>query len=384
MTLKVAIVAGEASGDLLGAGLMAALKREEDCQFEGICGPAMMAQGGIARYPLDRLAVTGITEVAGRVPDILRMRRDLLRHFRKLRPDCLIGIDAPDFTLALERAMKRDGIPVVHYVSPTVWAWRRYRVRTVARSADLLLTLLPFEPPYYEGHMPAVYVGHPLADQIAESPGTAEAREQLRMEEDGLVIALLPGSRENELKAHAPLFVRTAMRLAMRYPQCRFIAPFVNRATRVLFEEAMRAEGAFDLPLVRMHGHAAQAMAAADIVIVASGTAALEAALVGRPMIVTYRVSPFSYHLARRFIRLDYYSLPNHLIGAPVVPELIQNKATPDHLVAAAERLIENPGARAEMVAAFAGIRRDLRRNANQTAARAILDLVARRRAGAA
>ncbi len=383
MGLKVGIVAGEASGDVLGAGLMAALRREEDCQFEGICGPAMAAEGGISRYPMERLAVTGIAEVIGRIPEIVRMRRDLIRHFRARRPDCVIGIDAPDFTLALERALKRDGIPVVHYVSPTVWAWRRYRVRTVARSADLLLALLPFEPPYYEGHMRALYVGHPLADRIREDPTPVRARQQLRMDEEGLVIALLPGSRENELKAHGQLFVRTAMRLAMRYPQCRFVVPFASRKTRMIFEDAIREEGAYDLPLMRVHGHAAQAMAASDIVIVASGTAALEAALVGRPMIVTYRTSSLSYHLLRGLVRLDYYSLPNHLLGAPLVPELIQQKATPDHLVAAAERLIESPSARGEMVAAFTRIREELRRNADQTAARAVLDLIAQKRAGA-
>lgn len=376
MNLRFGIVAGEASGDLLGAGLMAALKARVPCSFEGICGPAMIGQGGVSRYPMESLAVMGISEVVGHLPRLLRTRRDLIRYFSDTRPDCVIGIDAPDFTLALERALKKQGIPVVHYVSPTVWAWRRGRVKTVAKSADLLLTLFPFEPPYYAGKMEALFVGHPLADAIGSSTDTTRARNELHLDADGLVIALLPGSRESELKAHAELFVKTAMRLTLRYPGCRFIAPFVNRETRAIFDAALTAHRAFDLPITRLHGHARLAMAAADIVLVASGTAALEAALIGRPMVVVYRLSGLSYRLIKTLSHLDYYSLPNHLVGRRLVPELIQKQATPDRLVRSAEHLIEDPGARLEMARELGQIREVLRRGANGRAAEAVLDLI--------
>jgi len=376
MALRLGVVAGEASGDLLGAGLMAAMKARTPCTFEGICGPAMIAEGGLSRYPMEALSVMGISEVMGRLPTLIRMRRDLIRYFRKTRPDCVIGIDSPDFTLALERALKKDGIPVVHYVSPTVWAWRRYRVRTVARSADLLLTLFPFEPRYYEGHMDATFVGHPLADMIVPEPGTQRARTQLNLETRGPVIALLPGSRVSELKAHAELFVRTAARLALRYPHCRFIAPFVNRETRAVFDEALNKHAAADLPITRLHGHARLAMAAADIVLLASGTAALEAALIGRPMIIVYRLSAVSYRLIRSLSRLKYYSLPNHLLGRALVPELIQSNATVDALVAHAARLMDCAEQRAEMGQAFATLQGLLKRDANAQAANAVLQLI--------
>jgi len=376
MSLRFGIVAGEASGDILGAGLMAGLKARVACSFEGICGPAMIAQGGLSRYPMENLAVMGISEVLGRLPALVRMRRELIRYFRKTRPDCVIGIDSPDFTLALERALKKDGIPVVHYVSPTVWAWRRYRVRTVAHSADLLLALFPFEPPYYAGKVNATFVGHPLADMIEPAPDTQSARTELRLETKDLVIALLPGSRESELKSHADMFVKTAMRLALRYPRCQFVAPFVNRKTRAIFDQALTDNKAFDLPITRLHGHARLAMAASDLVLVASGTAALEAALIGRPMVVTYRLSPFSYRLMRSLSRLSYFSLPNHLIGRALVPELIQRGATADRLVACAERLIADPDARKQMVSAFGQIRETLRQGANGRAADAVLNLI--------
>lgn len=376
MGLRFGIVAGEASGDLLGAGLMAALKDRVPCSFEGICGPAMIGQGGLSRYPMESLSVMGISEVLGHLPRLLRMRRELIQYFSATRPDCVIGIDAPDFTLPLECALKKQGIPVVHYVSPTVWAWRRGRVKTVAKSADLLLTLFPFEPPYYTGKMEALFVGHPLADAIESRNDTATARNELCLEADGLVIALLPGSRESELKAHAELFVKTAMRLALRYPGCRFIVPFVNRETRAVFDDALTAHRAFDLPITRLHGHARLAMAAADIVLVASGTAALEAALIGRPMIVVYRLSGLSYRLIKTLSRLDYYSLPNHLVGHRLVPELIQEQATPDRLVRDAERLIEDAGSRLEMTRELGTIREALRRGANARAAEAVLGLI--------
>ncbi|HUW98390.1 MAG TPA: lipid-A-disaccharide synthase [Acidiferrobacter sp.] len=379
MSLRFGIVAGEASGDLLGAGLMASMRARVACSFEGICGPAMIALGGLSRYPMEALSVMGISEVVGRLPALIRIRRELIRYFRETRPDCVIGIDSPDFTLALERALKADGIPVVHYVSPTVWAWRRYRVRTVARSADLLLTLFPFEPAYYAGKMNAIFVGHPLADMVKAAPDTQAARTELRLETKNLVIALLPGSRESELKAHAEMFVRTAMRLALRYPGCQFIAPFVNRQTRDIFERVLTEQKAFDLPITRLHGHARLAMAASDIVLCASGTAALEAALVGRPMVVTYRLSGLSYWLMRSLSHLDYYSLPNHLAGRALVPELIQRDATADQLVKCAEQLIEDPDRRTEMVAAFGRIRETLRQGANDRAAGAVLNLIGAR-----
>lgn len=376
MGLRIGIVAGETSGDALGAGLMAALKTLTAVEFDGICGPLMIGQGGLSRYPMETLAVTGISEVAGRLPAILRMRRELIRHFLDTRPHCVVGIDAPDFTLPLERALKAHGIPVVHYVSPTVWAWRRYRVRTVARCADRLLTLFPFEARYYAGRIPVTYVGHPLADAIVPASTTGPARQELHINGPGPVIALLPGSRENELRAHAELFVRTALRLLLRYPRAQFVVPFVNRRTRAIFDETLNAQQAFDLPIIRLHGHAHKAMAAADLVIVASGTAALEAALAGRPMIVTYRLSAVTYRLVRALSHVDYYSLPNHLLGTAVVPELLQYDATPDRLVAAAETLLDDPARCLAMVGAFAGLRHSLQQGAHVRAAQAVLDMI--------
>ncbi|RCN59554.1 lipid-A-disaccharide synthase [Acidiferrobacter thiooxydans] len=374
--MRVGIVAGEVSGDMLGAGLMKAMKAVTPCTFEGICGPAMTAEGGLSQFPMEALSVMGISEVAGRLRDLLRIRRDLIAYFRRTRPDVVIGIDAPDFTLALERALRRDGIRTVHYVSPTVWAWRRYRVRTVAASTDRLLTLFPFEPEYYAGRADAVFVGHPLADAIEAQPSPDKARDELRLDGRGPVIALLPGSRVTELRAHARLFVKTAQRLALRYPDSRFVAPFVNRETLALFDKTLTELQAFDLPITRLHGHARQAMAAADVVLLASGTAALEAALVGRPMVVVHRLSPITYGLARLLLQVPYVSLPNLLLGRGVVPELLQHAATADGLVRAAEGLLENPGRRAEMTAAFVELRAHLGCGASERAAAAVLELV--------
>ncbi|UEO00948.1 lipid-A-disaccharide synthase [Acidiferrobacter thiooxydans] len=376
MAVRVGIVAGEVSGDMLGAGLMKAMKAVTPCTFEGICGPAMTAEGGLSQFPMEALSVMGISEVAGRLRDLLRIRRDLIAYFRRTRPDVVIGIDAPDFTLALERALRRDGIRTVHYVSPTVWAWRRYRVRTVAASTDRLLTLFPFEPEYYAGRADAVFVGHPLADAIEAQPSPDKARDELRLDGRGPVIALLPGSRVTELRAHARLFVKTAQRLALRYPDSRFVAPFVNRETLALFDKTLTELQAFDLPITRLHGHARQAMAAADVVLLASGTAALEAALVGRPMVVVHRLSPITYGLARLLLQVPYVSLPNLLLGRGVVPELLQHAATADGLVRAAEGLLENPGRRAEMTAAFVELRAHLGCGASERAAAAVLELV--------
>ncbi len=380
MALRVGIVAGEASGDLLGAALMNALKAQTACSFEGVCGPAMIAAGGLSRYPIETLSVVGISEVAGRLPTLLRMRRELIRHFQATRPDVVIGIDAPDFTLGVERALKRDGIPTVHYVSPTVWAWRRYRVRTVAASADLVLALFPFEPAYYAGRVESRFVGHPLADIIKDAPSPDPARAELRVEAKGPVIALLPGSRVSELRAHADLFVKTAQRLFLRYPDSQFIAPFANRETRAIFDRSLTEHKAFDLPITRLHGHARLAMAAADVVLLASGTAALEAALIGRPMVVTYRLSPLSYGLVRSLSRLPFFSLPNILLGRPVVPELMQGQATADSLVRAVETLLEDGAARGAMAAALGEVRERLGQGASAQAAGAILELLATRR----
>ncbi len=379
MALRVGIVAGEVSGDMLGAGLMKAMKAATPCAFEGICGPAMAAEGGLSQFPMEALSVMGISEVAGRLRDLLRIRRDLIAYFRKTRPDVVIGIDAPDFTLALERALRRDGIRTVHYVSPTVWAWRRYRVRTVAASADRLLTLFPFEPAYYAGRADAVFVGHPLADAIEAQPSPDKARAELRLDEGEMVIALLPGSRVTELRAHAELFVKAAQRLALRYPGCRFVAPFVNRETLAIFDKALTELKAFDLPITRLHGHARLAMAAADVVLLASGTASLEAALIGRPMVVVYRLSPVTYGLARLLSRAPYVSLPNLLLGRGVVPELLQDAATADGLVRAAEGLLESPERRSQMTAAFVELREHLGHGANDRAATAVLELAGAR-----
>jgi len=380
--LRIAIVAGEASGDQLGAGLMRALtQRLPGVSFEGVGGPLMTAEGCRSLAPFEMLSVMGVTEIIGRLFKLLRIRRGLVRHFLVNPPDLFIGVDSPGFNLGLAERLKRAGIPTVQYVSPQVWAWRSYRVRKIRRAVDRVLTLFPFEAVFYKKHkVPATFVGHPLADEIASAVDRVALRKQLHLSQDKTLIALLPGSRVSELKAHADLFVRTALWLHARNPDLHFIAPFVNRRTRLIFEDAVKRHGAWDLPITRLHGHSRQAMGAADIVLLASGTAALEAMLLKRPMVVTYKVSWLSAWLIKSFAHVKFFSMPNHLAGRSLVPEYLQRAAQPGVLGQAVERGLQATAETEKIVQTFEKLTKILRRGANERAAKAVLAVL--RRAG--
>lgn len=374
----IGIVAGEASGDLLGSHLIRALRKQRpDLEFVGIAGPKMQTEGAMSLFPMEKLAVRGYFEVLRHLIGILRIRRQLLAYFRKKPPDLFIGIDAPDFNLGLERMLKRRGIQTVHYVSPSIWAWRKGRMRKIRRAVSRVLALFPFEVPLYEkAGVPVTYVGHPLADVLPLEPDQAGARSELKLPAGKLVIAMLPGSRQSELDYMAELFVRTALQIQQEVQDVHFLVPVVSRETRWKFEEALQRNDAGKLPLTLLFGHAHLAMTAADAVIVASGTATLEAALLKRPMVVTYRMSPLSWQILRRMNYLPHVGLPNILAGKAVVPELLQDNATPENLAETVLKLVNDKAALAEIGREFTAIHHLLRQNTEEKAARVVLDLL--------
>lgn len=373
---RIGLLAGEASGDVLGADLIRAVReRRPDARFEGIAGPRMQAAGCRALADTAALSVMGFSEVLGRLPGLLRLRRRIVRHFIDHPPDVVVGIDAPDFNLGLERRLKRAGVPTLHYVSPSVWAWRRYRVRKIARSTDRLLTLLPFEAACYRDQdIDVEFVGHPLADIVADNSDRQAARADLGLELQQPCIALLPGSRRSEVERLLPLFLRTA-RWCTRYrPGLQFV---IAAATLSLAEECRRALNghADDIDVRVVEGRSQAAMTAADAVLLASGTATLECLLLKRPMVVAYRLHPFSYHLARRLMRVPWVSLPNNLAGRALVPEYLQGAAQPARLGRALLDYLEKPAVAEAQVAEFARIHRQLKRNASARAAQCLLEV---------
>ncbi|HSI96677.1 MAG TPA: lipid-A-disaccharide synthase [Methylophilaceae bacterium] len=374
----IGIVAGEASGDLLGSHLIRALKKQRpDIQFIGIAGPKMQAEGAVSLFPMERLAVRGYFEVLKHLFGLLRIRSQLFQHFEKNPPDLFIGIDAPDFNLGLERRLKEQGIQTVHYVSPSIWAWRKGRMGKIKRAASRILALFPFEVPLYEkAGVPVTYVGHPLADVLPLEPDQDAAQLELKLPKDRLVIALLPGSRQSELDYMADLFVRTAVLIHRQVPNAHFLVPVISKETRWKFHAAISRHDAQDLPITILFGHAHLAMEAADAVIVASGTATLEAALLKRPMVVTYRMSPLSWQILRHMNYLPYVGLPNILAGKSVVPELLQNEATPEKLTETVLKLVGDKTALAEIRSEFLAIHHTLRQNTEEKAAQAILSML--------
>ena len=378
--MHIAIVAGELSGDLLGAGLMTALRtRYPQLHFTGIGGPMMLARGFQTVAPMERLAVMGLVEVLRHLPGLLTLRRQLYRQLTADPPLAFIGIDAPDFNLGLERRLHARGIPTVHYVSPSVWAWRSWRVRKIARAVDLMLTLFPFEAAFYQDHgVPVRVVGHPLADAIPlrSDPGVARRALGLpALTDDAPVVALLPGSRLGEIGRLGPLLLDTAVWLNARRPNLRFVLP---AATPRLYETlaGMWAERAPALPLTLVQGQSRAAMAAADVVVLASGTATLEAMLLKRPMVVAYRVAPATAWFARRLVRISHFALPNLLAGRELVPEFIQQAATVENLGPAVLRWLDQPLARERLAAEFDALHRELRRDASRQAADAVVELL--------
>jgi len=380
--LRVGIVAGEASGDLLGARLMRAIRKTmPNAIFEGIGGNEMLSEGCHSLFPMERLSVLGLTEILGRYRELRQLRATLIRHFRNNPPDVFIGVDSPGFNLGLEQSLRESGIATVHYVSPQIWAWRTWRVNKIRRAVDRILVMFPFERNFYEKHdVPATYVGHALADELTSAGDARAYREPLGLEPDRPTVALLPGSRVSELHAMADTFVKTAMWLHRRNPQIQFVAPFVSRGTRVIFEEAINSNAAWDVPIVRFHGHSRDVMRAADVILLASGTATLEAMLLGRLMVVTYRVSTVSYWLMKTLAHIRLVAMPNNLARNHLVPEFIQYDATPDKLGRAVERLLARPLYARETLNVFEKLSAQLRCKASERAAQTVIDVVSAHR----
>jgi lipid-A-disaccharide synthase len=371
----VGIVAGEPSGDLLGGALVAALReRHPGVRFVGIGGPKMMAAGVESLFPMDKLSVRGYVEVIRHYREIIGIRNDLKRYFLREKPAVFIGIDAPDFNLDLESGLKARGIPTVHYVSPSIWAWRGGRIRKIRKAVSRMLTVFPFEAPLYEqAGIPVTYVGHPLADMLANMPDKAAARAELRIPASAPVVALLPGSRLSELEQLSDVFVAAAEKIAAAVPGVRLLVPLVNRQTRELFEAALYRRQSGELEITLLFGHAHEAMAAADVVLVASGTATLEAALLQRAMVITYRMPRLSWWIMNSRRYQPWVGLPNILAGEFVVPELLQDAATPEALSAAVIDLLNDRDRRSAIERRFGEMAMVLRQNAAQRAAEAIL-----------
>ncbi|MCX8086425.1 MAG: lipid-A-disaccharide synthase [Rhodocyclaceae bacterium] len=377
--MRIAMVAGEASGDLLAAHLIEALKRRlPSAEFYGIGGPKMQRAGFTAWWPAELLAVRGYAEVLKHYREITSVRRALLKRLKAKRPDVFIGVDAPDFNLWLERRLKRAGIPTVHYVSPSVWAWRGGRIKKIARAVDRLLALFPFEPPLYEKvGVSVAYVGHPLADLFPLESLRNVARERLGLAQAAFpLFALLPGSRVSELEYHAATFIRTAGLLLERFPSASFLVPLVTRETRLKFETELWQQNAQDWPIRILFGHAQDALAACDAALVASGTATLEAALLKTPHVITYRMSPWSWRLMKRMRYQPWVGLPNILAGRFVVPEFLQEEATPENLAQALGNLVVDAEVKARLANLFTAMHRELRQNTAEKAAAAVLALL--------
>lgn len=382
----IGIVANEPSGDQLGALLVRALRElRPDLDFVGVAGPQMLAEGCDSLLPMERLSVMGLVEVAKVLPELLRARRDLVRRLQQLRPRVVIGIDAPDFNLGLERRLRARGLPTVHLVSPTVWAWRPGRVRQIRRAVDLMLSIFPFEVDFLrQRRVPTQYIGHPLADEFPLRPDREGARCALALRPqtagaDDALIAILPGSRRSEVELLGPPMLETAAWCYARRPELRFVAPMVSDALSQRFE-AMCRELAPDLPLTLVNGRNREAMAAADLVLTASGTATLEALLTKRPMLVAYRLHPITYWLVTRLrlIKVRYAAMANLLVGRELALEFLQDRCRADLIGPALLALLEDSNRRAEIEAAYREVHLELRQNAAHRAAEAILELIDR------
>ncbi|WP_081295753.1 lipid-A-disaccharide synthase, partial [Gilliamella sp. Fer4-1] len=331
--LTIALVAGETSGDILGAGLIRALRKHHpNIEFVGIAGPQMQAEGCQAWYEMDELSVMGIVEVLGRLRRILSIRRDITQRLIQLKPDIFIGIDAPDFNLSLEGKLKQAGIKTIHYVSPSVWAWKQKRVFKIKRNTNLILAFLPFEKAFYDKFdVPCRFIGHKMADDIALNPNQHAMRQQLGIPLNSRCIALLPGSRHAEVALLSAPFLKAAILLRKRYPALHIVVPLVNAKRRQEFEQ-IKAEIAPTLDVQLLDGHAREAMIASNAAILASGTVALECMLAKCPMVVGYKMKPFTFWLAKKLIKTPYVSLPNILAGKAIVPELLQQDCTPKNI----------------------------------------------------
>lgn len=376
--MRIGIVAGESSGDILGAGLIRAIReRRPDATFEGVAGPLMQAAGCKALYPAETLSVFGLFEVLKHLPRLLKVRAELTRHFTEDPPDVFIGIDSPDFNLGLEQRLRCIGIPTAHYVSPSIWAWRPKRVFKVGRAADLTLAILPFEPPLYSKHgFKATFVGHPLADSVPAQPDKRALREELHLPQDCEVLALLPGSRVSEVQRLAPVFLRTAAWLSQQRPQLRFVIPAATPALNQMLKRQIRTLES-DLPVTLVEGHSQEVLGAADAALLASGTAALEALLLKCPMVVAYKLSSLSYYVIKGLglLKIKNVSLPNLLAERDLVPEFLQGRANPAELGPAVLTLLDDKRARDAQVQGLQSLTGVLRVGADGRAAEAVLAL---------
>jgi len=370
-TTQLGIIAGEASGDLLGAHLIQALRAQHpNLTASGIAGPRMIEAGVHALYPSEKLAVNGYGDVLRRLPELLWIRARTTRHFLKHRPRVFVGIDAPDFNFTLEEKLKRAGIPTVHFVSPSLWAWRGERIHRIKRAVSKMLVVFPFEEKIYQdAGIPVSFVGHPLADLIPFEPDTQAARQVLNLTPDQQVIALLPGSRLGEVARHAPLMLAAAQAMRHALPDLQFVLPAANEAAAALVHKAMDAA---HLPVHVLAGQSHTALAACDLALVASGTATLEAALFKKPMVITYRMSKRSGAKMLRQAYLPYVGLPNILAGRFVVPELLQDEATPDALAREMLAWFDDPLRQDEAIEEFTAIHMSLRQNAHLRIAEAL------------
>ena len=378
--LRVAIVANEISGDLLGAGLMRALRElRSDVVFEGVAGPRMLEQGCNSLVPMERLSVMGLVEVLKHLPELLAIRRQLADHFLADPPDVFIGIDAPDFNLGLETRLKNAGIPTVHYVSPTVWAWRPGRVHKIKEAVNLLLSIFPFETEFLKQHqVPVSYVGHSLADEIPLENDKAEVRNRLGLSQDASVIAILPGSRISEIQGLSESFIGAAKWILQRRPDTHFVTPLVSPAVRQAFEQQIKTL-APELPILMLDGQARDAITAADVVLTASGTATLETLLLNRPMVVGYRMQWLTFWIIKQLnlVKVPYIAMANLLADDGLAPEYIQGECTAENLGNALLEFLDAPGRVEEIQQAYQKIHRNMRQNSSQKAAEAVLALIA-------
>lgn len=372
------MVAGEASGDQLGAELLPALRRHfPGAVFEGIGGERMIDAGFHSLFPQERLAVMGFVEPLKRLPELLRIRRELYRHFLAGRFDLVLGIDSPDFNLGLEERLRQRGVLTAHYVSPSVWAWRQGRVRKIARAVDRMLTLFPFESEFYrEQGVPVSFVGHPLADRIPAETDTAHARRALGLA-DAPVLAILPGSRASEVAQMTGLFLDTARRLVAEDPALQLVIPAAGAARYRELQEILAAQPQLRVTLIQGDSH--RVMAAADAVLLTSGTTALEAMLLKKPMVVAYRMGAASHWLASKLVKTPWISLPNLVAGETLVPELIQNQASVDNLVRETRAMLYDDHRRRALQSAFTRLHETLKLDASETAASVLAEMIHRR-----
>ena len=375
--MRIALVAGEASGDLLGAGLIRAVRSKvPDAVFEGVAGPAMIDAGCVRVHDAEALAVFGLIEPLTEIPRLLRLRRSLIRRWRASPPDVFVGIDAPDFNFGLEKALRKSGIPTAHYVSPSIWAWRAGRIKTVRKAADRVLCILPFEKAIYDEHgIDAVFVGHPKADNLATNIDTESSRRMLNLE-DQHVVAVLPGSRSSEVSRLGPIFASAAAIISAGDKDVRFVTPIATPKLRPMIEQQIREAGVQDV-FQLVDGDSIEVMSAAHVVLLASGTAALESALLGKPTVAAYRVAGLTALIVKSLglLNVSHFTIPNLLTEEPLIPEFIQKSATPEAIAGEVMALLADQPRREAISDRFAKLRTELALDADQRAADAIIDL---------